>query len=352
MLGKCYNKGMKKYIPVLALALVATPLCAQTSLQQVLPLLQKPTRTAAQTQQVLTLFRTAQDPNTVFAAGASLVRIPPAQTSEPALVSQIMRQDDALKSVFSAVILTAMGSVYEELSPLLQDAMQTQDPVLRAYVATAYGLINPQDTTHINDVVRMYIFDKAFAQRALNLMSATDKDQLTVLKKAANAQDPQLRAAAVAWLGSLHTPQALDILFKRAKKETDANVQAQLAGALAANPDATLEGTLKGLNVNYRKPTSTTYALALGFMTGNSVSALKNVLLSGKENQRINALRACAYMAATLSNPDAFAYSSDRSFDTHLLKGLIAQISALANNGTEVEKTYAQNALSQIEKLM
>jgi len=343
---------MRKYIIVGLLVLFAAPLFAQNSLQQALPLLQKPTRTPQETQQVLTLFRTSQDPNTVFAAGASLVRIPPAKTSEPALVSQIMRQDDPLKSAFSAVILTSMGSVYEELSPLLQDAMHTQDPVLRAYVATAYGLINPEDATHTKDIVRLYIFDEKFAQRALNLIAKTDQEQLNILKKCSAAADPQLRASAVAWLGSLHTPQAQAQLFKRAKKEDNPDVQTQLATALAANPDATLEETLKGLSISYKKPASATYALALGFMTGNSVNALKDVLLSGKENERINSLRACAYMAGVLANPNAFSYTSDRTFDIHLLKGLIAPINALSTNGSDIEKLYAQTAQTQIEKLM
>ena len=352
MFGKCYNIDMKKYIFVLFLTLFATSLQAQTSLQQLLPLFQKPTRTPQETQQVLTIFRTSQDPNTVFAAGASLVRLVPPKSSEPALVSLIMREDDALKSAFSAVILVSMGSVYEELSPLLQDALHSQDPVLRAYVAAAYGLIHPEDTTHTKDIVRLYIFDSAFAQRALNLIAKTDKEQLAILKKASASADPQLRASAVAWLGSLHTPEALAQLLKRAKKEDDSAVQTQLATALAANPDATLEGTLKGLSISHKKPTSATYALALGFMTGSSVSALKNVLLSHKENERINALRACAYMAGVLSNPNAFSYTSDRTFDIHLLKGLIPQINALALNGSADEKVFAQNALTQIEKLM
>ena len=343
---------MKKYITVGFLFLLSAPLFAQTLLQQVLPLLQKPTRTAQETQQVLTLFRTSQDPNAVFAAGASLVRIPPAKESEPALVSQVMREDDALKAAFSAVILTSMGSVYEELSPLLQDALHTQDPVLRAYVAAAYGLIHPEDKTHARDIVRLYIFDEKFAQRALNLVAATDKEQFAILKKCAAAADPQLRASAAAWLGSLHTSEAMAQLFKRAKKEDDSTVQTQLATSLAANPDIALEEALKGLHISYKKPASATYALALGFMTGNSVNSLKDVLLSGKENERINALRACAYMAGVLSNPNAFSYTSDRAFDIHLLKGLIAPINALATNGSDEEKLYAQNALAQIEKLM
>ncbi len=343
---------MKKLLILFLLTLSAAPLRAQTTLNQVLPLLQKPTRTPQQTQQVLSLFRTAQDPNMIFAAGASLVRIPPAQTAEPALVSQIMRQDSPLKTAFSAIILTAMGSVYDELSPILQDVLQTQDPVLRAYGAAAYGLVNPQDTTHTQDIIRLYIFDSAFAQRALNLVAETDKEQFDLLKKAATSADPQLRAAAVAWLGSMHTSQAVELLLKQAKREKDSSVQTQLATALAANPDLSLEGTLKGLQVSYKKPASATYALALGFMTGHSVSSLKDTLLSGKVNARINALRACAYMAGVLANPDAFAYTSDRAFDIHLLKGLVPQISALASNGSADEKTYAQNALSQIEKLM
>ena len=87
-------------------------------------------------------------------------------------------------------------------------------------------------------------------------------------------------------------------------------------------------------------------------MTGNAVDTVRQHLLSSNEQSRINASRAAAYMASVLSSPDAFAYSSDRSFDVRLLKGLIAPLKALANSGSETEKTYAQNALLQIEKLM
>ena len=307
---------------------------------------------AQSTQQTLNQFRSAQDPQTTFAAAARLVKNPPEKVYEPALLNQIISAQDPLKMAFSAIILTAMGSAYEELIPLLQDTLQTADPVLRAYGAGAYGLVNPSDKTHTADVVRLYIFDPAFAQRAMNMLTADDKEQFNLLKKAAADKDPQVRGAAAAWLGSLHTPQALTLLTKRAKKETDVTVQTQLAIALAANPEAALPQATQGLKLNYKKPATTTYALALGFMTGHGVNALKTALLSTDVNQRVNALRAAAYMAGVLSNPDAFAYTSDRAFDTHLLKGLIPQITALAKNGTADEQTYAQNALSQIEKLM
>lgn len=343
---------MKKYLYLACICLLSWPAGAQTSFQEALPLLQKTNRTPEQTQQVLTLFRTAQDPNLVFAAGASLVKNPPTKTSEPALLSQLMRTDDPLRSAFAAIILTSMGSVYEELSPLLQEVVQSADPALRAYGAGAYGLLNPADQTHTTDIVRLYIFDRNFAQRALNLMTKDAKEQFNILKKAAASPDEQVRSAAAAWLGTLHTQDAVKQLLKMAKSEKSANVQTQIATALAANTDLSLEGTIKGLNTPHQKPTAATYALALGFMTGNSVGALKETLLSGKVNERINALRACAYMAGVLSNPDAFAYTSDRTFDIHLLKGLIPQISALANNGSADEQLYAQNALSQIEKLL
>ncbi len=329
---------MKKLlILLLVFSFFAAPLAAQTT---------------PKTQQALNEFRLAKDPQTTFAAAAYLVKNPPAKVYEPALLNQIISAADPLKMAFSAVILTSMGSVYEELIPLLQDTLQTTDPVLRAYGAGAYGLVNPNDKTHTVDVVRLYIFDPAFAQRAMNMLTKDTKEQFNILKKAAADKDPQVRGAAAAWLGILHTPEALELLTKRAKKETDASVQTQLALALAANPDATLTQATEGLKLSYKKPAATTYALALGFMTGNSVSALKTALLSTDENQRINALRAAAYMAGVLSNPDAFAYTSDRAFDTHLLKGLIPQITALAKNGSKDEQTYAQNALEQIEKLM
>ncbi len=343
---------MKKYLYIICLLSVGLPSLAQTSLQEALPLLQKANRTPEQTQQVLTLFRTAQDPNLVFAAGASLVKTPPSPTHEPALLSQLMRQEDPLRAAFAAIILTSMGSVYEELSPLLQEVVQSADPALRAYGAGAYGLLNPSDKTHVSDIVRLYIFDRNFAQRALHFITQNPKEQLGILKKASTHPDDQIRSAAAAWLGALHSPEAVKLLLKMAKTEKSTKVQTQIAMALAANVDTSLEGTLKGLNTNYKKSPATTYALALGFMTGNSVGALKDMLLAGKENQRINALRACAYMASVLSNPDAFAYTSDRTFDIHLLKGLIPQISALASNGSTEEQLYAQNALAQIEKLL
>ena len=305
-----------------------------------------------QSQQLINQFRSAQDPQTTFAAAINLIKNPPEKIFEPALLNQIISAADPLKMAFSAIILTSMGSAYEELTPLLQDTLQAADPVLRAYGAGAYGLVNPADKTHTSDVVRLYIFDPVFAKRAMNMLTADEQEQFNFLKKAISDKDPQTRGAAAAWLGSLHTPEALALLNKRAKKETDVTVQTQLAIALAANADATLGNAVEGLNLNYKKPAATTYTLALGFMTGHSISALKTALLSTNVNQHINALRAAAYMAGILSNPDAFAYTSDRTFDIHLLKSLIPQITALAKNGTKDEQTYAQNALNQIEKLM
>ena len=82
---------MKKTTLLLFTALLAAlPLSAQTTLQQALPLLQQNTRSAEQTQQVLQLFRSSKDPDTVFAAGASLVKIPPAKPLEPALFNLIL----------------------------------------------------------------------------------------------------------------------------------------------------------------------------------------------------------------------------------------------------------------------
>ncbi len=92
-----------------AVSLAAAPLEAKTALENALPLLQKNHRSLAENQQVLTVFRTAKDPDTVFAAGASLVKTPPAKAQEPALFNLIMRADDPLKQTFAAVIITAMG---------------------------------------------------------------------------------------------------------------------------------------------------------------------------------------------------------------------------------------------------
>ena len=103
---------------------------------------------------------------------------------------------------------------------------------------------------------------------------------------------------------------------------------------------------------NYADPSSATYALALGFMTGNAAETIRQGLQSTHKNERINSARAAAYMAGVLSNPDAFNYTSDRAFDTGLLKSMIPQLKVLAKTGDDSVKIYAENALRQIEKLM
>ena len=166
---------MKKifhFVPFFILTLCfSLPAAAQTNLSAVLPLLQAPTRTAAQNQQVLALFASSKDTNVVFAAGASLVRIPPSAAQEAKLLNIIIKDNDVLKKVFSAVILTAMGSMHEELSSLLQDAISSQDHAVRSYAAGAYTILNPQITDYSAEIINLYIYDPAFAQRAMNLIA-------------------------------------------------------------------------------------------------------------------------------------------------------------------------------------
>ena len=345
---------MHKKLLLLAVifSVLALSIHAATPLQQALPLLQKNTRTPADNERVLQLFRSSKDPDTVFAAGASLVKTPPTKAQEPALFNVLLRSNDGLKQTFAAVIITAMGSIHEELSTTLLQALSGKDPVLRAYAAGAYALIHPEDKSYTKEVVRLYAFDPALSQRALNALSEKPSQIFGYVKQAASSQDASTRAAAAAWLGNQHSQEAVKLLLKRAKKETDSAVSTQLATALAKNRSLSLDETVKGLKQNYTTPQSATYALALGFMTGNAVDALRQGLVDKNTNIRINSARAAAYMAGVLANPDAFSYSQDRNFDIYLLKGLIAPLKALAASGSADEQLYAKNALTQIEKLM
>ncbi len=339
-------------IILLATLLSSVPAVAQQELSQVLPLLQKRIRTTEETQRVLQVFRSASNPDVIFAAGASLVKLPPTRTQEPVLWNMVLRSEDALKQTFAAVILTAMGSGHQELMPVLHAGMAGQDPVLRAYAAAAAALIEPQTSLSRDEIVRLYIFDAPFAERALNQLAPTAPALLTMIKKSAGSADTQVRAAAAAWLTKHPSSQAAQQLLKMAKKEKEPEVQATIASGLALQREYTQETLQKGLLRNHTSPYATTCALAFGFMTGNGVTVLRQHMTHKNVHARINAARAAAYMSGVLSNPDAFAYSSDRVFDIHLLKGLIPSLTAMEQAGTSAEKTYAANALRQIEKLM
>ncbi|MBO7238708.1 MAG: hypothetical protein J6U96_05500, partial [Elusimicrobiaceae bacterium] len=136
---------MKKIVLFLFVYMLGVymPLTADT-LSAAMPLLQAPVRSSAQTDQVLQLFLSADQPDLIFSSGASLVRIPPARNQENNLLSVFLKNSDPLKQIFSAVILTAMGTEHAEFSDLLKEATQSADPAVRAYAASAYTILNPQ----------------------------------------------------------------------------------------------------------------------------------------------------------------------------------------------------------------
>lgn len=330
----------------------ASGLRAQQNLSEFLPLLEARHRTAAQNLQVLNLFDSSDDPNIVFAAGASLVRIPPPAAQEAKLLNIIIKDDNVLKKVFSAVILTSMGGMHEELSTLLQDAAASQDHAVRAYAASAYTILNPQEDAYADEIVNLYIYDPAFAQRAMNLLSSDEKQTFKFLKSAASSSDAQVRAAAAQWLGDMQSEDAAKQLLKMAKTETSQQAASAVAAGLAKNRQWTLKDITKALKTRYEDPKAATYALALGFMTGDAVDVIKQGLADENVNIRINSARAAAYMAGVLSSRDAALYTTDRAFDITLLKGLIAQLSAMLKRDDTTVKVYADNALNQISKLM
>ena len=343
---------MKKFTLVLSILCISCMLSyAADELQQAMPLLQAQTRTPAQTQQVLQLFASSKQPRTIFAAGASLVRIPPAKVQENALLNLLLNNNNPLRQFFSAVILTSMGADYRELSEILREALSGADPVLHAYAAGAYTILNPQEKQYSDSIIHLYIYDPAFAQRAMNVISSGDKQTLRYLKEAARDEQPQIRAAAATWLGNLQDKKAAAQLLKMASKETNAEASAAIAQGLAKNQSWTLQKAVKKLNLSYKTQPAATYALALGFMTGNAIEPLKQSLVNKDINTRINAARAAAYMAGVLDSDQARLYSNEPVFDTFLLKSLIPALSALAQSGSAEEKLYAQNALNQLAKL-
>lgn len=345
---------MKKRILLLTLSALLFSSFAHTqdTLADVFPLLLPKTQTAAQNLQVLNVFYSAKEPDTIFATGASLVRIPPAKAYENRLLNLIIKDDNMLKKVFASVILTAMGTQHEELSPLLKDATASQDRALRSYAAAAYTILNPQNDIYKSEIVNLYIYEPAFALRAMNLISKDEKQTLKYLKEAAKDDIAQVRAAAVTWLGDMQNKQAAQQLLKMAKKESDQQVVKALAIALAQNKEWTLQDCAKALNTRHTAPSAATYALALGFMTGNAMESVKQGLLSTDRNTRINSARAAAYMAAVLSSPQASQYTNDKAFDIALLKSFIPLLSAMEQKDETAVKVYADNALKQISKLM
>ena len=342
---------MKKILlPFLFLCSIFSFAWAQ-DLDKVMPLLQAKRHTPAQSQQVINLFVSAKNANVIFAAGASLVRLPPPPSQEAKLYNLFIKDAHPLKKVFAAVILTAMGTEHEELSPLLQEATASQDAAVRAYAAGAYTILNPEQSSYVNDIVNLYIYDPALAQRAMHLIAPTNSKVFQYLKQAASSPQAQVRAAAAAWMGDLQTKKAAKYLLQMAKTEVNTEVSSALAAALAKNRSWTLDTVADRLKTHHNAQPAATYALALGFMTGNAIDTIKQGLLDKDIDVRINSARAAAYMAGVLASPDAYLYTTDKDFDISLLKGLIPLLTTLAKRDEDSVKVYADNALRQIAKL-
>lgn len=335
--------------------LCATPcaLRAQETLQDILPLLQKQTKTAAETANITNVFIDSRDVNLTFASGAALVQNPPPAENITRFLNLLISSQDGLKRVFASVILVAMDQRLVELLPMLEEAALSQDPMIKAYASSAAARLAPAKTIYSDDVFALYPFSKNFSLAALNAMYKTDKKLLSAAKKAAQAKNPLSRAGAAEVLGDFGSEKEQKTLFKMLKKEDNVLASSAIARAIARRPAAAVQEAKKCLNAPSESISAKNCSLTIGFMTDKGLPLIKEALTSPNAPARANAARAAAVMANVLSDENASSYSTDVDFDKKALRALLPVIAQMSEDDTApAARTQASAALKEFSKIL
>ncbi len=325
---------------------------AQTTLEEILPLLQKQDKTTLEVENIANTFVMSKDPNLTFASGAALVQSPPSKESAMRFLNLIISSQDGLKKIFSSVILVAMDQKYIELLAMLEDAVKSQDPMIRAYAATACIIIDPQRTDLADQAFALYPFSKAFALKAFNSIYPKPEKIISGAKKASASSSYLTRSGAAEVLGDLGSEKEQKTLFKMLKKEDNTMATSAIARAIARHPQAAVKEAKKCLSAKSNTAYAFGCSLTVGFMTDKGLPLIKEGFASKKADERANALRATSVMANVLSDPNAI-FSTDINMDRQNLKELIPAVIQLSlKDPDNYVKGQAESAILELKKLL
>lgn len=302
--------------------------------------------------QVMNIFTTDKNPQTVFSAAAALISASlDLAPYEERLLNVLTSQAEDYKKTLTVVILSSMGAIGEGYSPFLNPALNAKDPVLQAYACSAYAILMPGTLDkYLNQIIMLYSFDKTLAKKAFDSTGLKNKTLNGKLKEDINNPDETIRLSAIEWIGDLGDKKLLNALLTVPAKYADAATLSAAANALSKNYDIASADLKKALKQAPSTSQATIAVMAYSFMGGESYPVIEPAL-NGNNNEKSNALRVISSIAGILS--DDATYYKNPALEKQKIRKMIAPAGHIANNTVnEQVKTYADNTLKEIYKLI
>lgn len=321
-------------------------------IQQALTALQKSNNLSAALSQTVNIFKNAKDAPTAFAAASALVSVSeelsPYNKAVFNIVSSANQED--YKKTLAVVILAATNAVDSGYTPFLTPALNAEDPVLKAYAASAYALLIPDTKTRfINDIITLYGFDKALALRAYQNTGLKKKELISALKNALKNEEEITRFSAIEWIGDYGDKKTLESLFNLSYE--DASTVSAAANALASNYDIIAAKLKKEMRSSPQSSAAATAVMTYALSGGEHFDDIEKFLQSSNANEQANGARVVLSVAEILQ--DKTPYYKNPQLEEQRIKKLIPPLGKLANRAKDDNaKYYADAATKAIYNLI
>ena len=321
-------------------------------IQEALTSLKKSNNLSTSLPQTVNILKNAEDAPTAFAAAYALISVPEELPPYNKAIFNILsspKQED-YKKTLAAIILASANVIDSGYTPFLTPALNAEDPVLKAYAASAYALLIPNTKTRfINDIITLYGFDKAFALRAYKNTGLKDKELSSALKTALKNQTEITRLSAAEWIGDSGDKKLLEDLFDLSYD--DASTISAAATALASNYDIISPKLRKEMRNKPQTPAAATAVMTYALLGSSAFDDIEKYLQSSNANEQANGARAALSVAEILL--DKTPYYKNAQLEEQRLKKLIAPLGKLANRAKdENAKYYSEAATKAIYKLI
>ncbi len=321
-------------------------------IQEALTALQKSNNLSTALPQTANIFKNAKDAPTAFAAASALISVSeelaPYNKAIFNIISSANQED--YKKTLAVVVLASSNAVDSGYTPFLNPALNAEDPVLKAYAASAYALLIPNTKTRfINDIITLYGFDKSFALRAYQNTGLKKKELSSALKTALKNQTEITRLSAAEWIGDIGEKNLLEDLFDLSYD--DASTISAAATALASNYDIISPKLRKEMRNKPQTSAAATAVMTYALLGSSAFDDIEKYLQSSNANEQANGARAALSVAEILL--DKTPYYKNAQLEEQRLKKLIAPLGKLANRAKdENAKYYAEAATKAIYKLI
>jgi len=316
--------------------------------------LRKSGNISAASAMMLQVLQTTKNPRMAFSAAAALISIPEQAAYHEdiyfALLTSPLQPD--YKKTLAGIILASLESSGEDYIPYLLPALKAQDLVLQSYACAAYTLADPQaQDTCLQQIIRLYTFDKAFAQKAFAATGLKEKALAPALKSALKNPEESLRISAIEWISDIADPKLLEAVLDTTYNIKDILTLSAAANALAANYNITSAALKKALKKDPSTPQATVAVMAYTFIGSAAFDVIEQALKTGNNNEKANALRVISSLAGILAG-DA-SYYPNPALEKQRIRKFIAPAAKAADEAKNpVLKTYADNAVKELYKLL